>query len=233
MWLWDGATPRRAAVLGFWFNAGTFSVGTYWLYIAIKQIGHAPLVLALFLMVGLVAIMGAYHALAGLAGREVPAAARRDALARGHSRRVAAHRVVAQLVPLRLRLAGARLCAHRQLVRRPRAGRRAIRPRPAHAACWPARWSTLLLGDRRARIASGGLYRRRLGRGVRRCAASSGRSPTAGRSPSRWCRARFRRMRNGSTDNLESILELYRTRTREAHGAASHRLARVRDPRPG
>ena len=63
--LWAGATPRRAAVLGFWFNAGTFSVGTYWLYIAIKQNGHAPLVLALFLMVGLAAIMGAYHALLG------------------------------------------------------------------------------------------------------------------------------------------------------------------------
>jgi apolipoprotein N-acyltransferase len=28
IWLWDGATPRRAAVLGFWFNFGTFSVGT-------------------------------------------------------------------------------------------------------------------------------------------------------------------------------------------------------------
>jgi apolipoprotein N-acyltransferase len=65
MWLWDGAAPRRAAVLGFWFNAGTFSVGTYWLYIAIKQIGHAPFVLALFLMVGLVAIMSSYHVLLG------------------------------------------------------------------------------------------------------------------------------------------------------------------------
>jgi len=67
MWLWDGASPRRAAVLGFWFNAGTFSVGTYWLYIAIKEIGHAPLLLALFLMAGLVAIMGSYHALLGWA----------------------------------------------------------------------------------------------------------------------------------------------------------------------
>jgi apolipoprotein N-acyltransferase len=65
--LWEGASPRRAAVLGFWFNAGTFSVGTYWLYIAIKTIGHAPLPLALFLMLGLVAIMGAYHALLGWA----------------------------------------------------------------------------------------------------------------------------------------------------------------------
>jgi len=65
IWLWEGATPRRAAVLGFWFNAGTFSVGTYWLYIAIREIGHAPLVLALFLMAGLIAIMSSYHALLG------------------------------------------------------------------------------------------------------------------------------------------------------------------------
>ena len=65
IYLWDGAAPRRAAVLGFWFNAGTFSFGTYWLYIAIAEIGHAPLLLTVFLMAGLVAIMGAYHALLG------------------------------------------------------------------------------------------------------------------------------------------------------------------------
>ena len=52
MWLWQGATPRRAAVLGFWFNFGTFSVGTYWLYISLQLIGHAPMPLALLLMVG-------------------------------------------------------------------------------------------------------------------------------------------------------------------------------------
>ncbi len=63
--LWDDATPRRAAVLGFWFNAGTFAAGTYWLYIAIAQIGGAPLYLTAFLMIGLVSIMGAYHALLG------------------------------------------------------------------------------------------------------------------------------------------------------------------------
>jgi apolipoprotein N-acyltransferase len=67
MWLWDGATPRRAAVLGFWFNFGTFSVGTYWLYISLRLIGHAPIPLALLLMLGLAAIMGAYHALLGWA----------------------------------------------------------------------------------------------------------------------------------------------------------------------
>jgi apolipoprotein N-acyltransferase len=65
--LWDGATPRRAAVLGFWFNAGTFAIGTYWLYISLRLIGHAPIPLALLLMAALVAIMGAYHALLGWA----------------------------------------------------------------------------------------------------------------------------------------------------------------------
>jgi apolipoprotein N-acyltransferase len=67
IWLWDGAAPRRAAVLGFWFNAGTFAVGTYWLYISLRLIGHAPIPLALLLMAALVAIMGAYHALLGWA----------------------------------------------------------------------------------------------------------------------------------------------------------------------
>lgn len=65
MWLWDGASPRRAAVLGFWFNAGTFAVGTYWLYISLRLIGQAPVPLALLLMAALVAIMGGYHALLG------------------------------------------------------------------------------------------------------------------------------------------------------------------------
>ena len=67
VWMWDGTTPRRAAVLGFWFNFGTFSVGTYWLYISLRLIGHAPIPLALLLMLGLAAIMGAYHALLGWA----------------------------------------------------------------------------------------------------------------------------------------------------------------------
>jgi apolipoprotein N-acyltransferase len=65
IYLWDGATPRRAAVLGFWFNAGTFATGTYWLYISLRLIGHAPIPLALLLMAALVSIMGAYHALLG------------------------------------------------------------------------------------------------------------------------------------------------------------------------
>ena len=88
MWLWQGATPRAAARLGFWFNVGTFAAGTYWLYISIHGFGEAPLWIAFGLMLGLVGIMGLYHAALGyavarwlpargraaLAGRRCPAA---------------------------------------------------------------------------------------------------------------------------------------------------------------
>ena len=71
--LWQGASPRTAAWSGFWFNAGTFTVGTYWLYISIHHFGRAPLVLAFFLMGGLVGIMALYGALLGyVVGRWLP-----------------------------------------------------------------------------------------------------------------------------------------------------------------
>ena len=62
---WSGSTPGRAAKLGFLFTCGTFLAGTYWLYHSIYVIGKAPLVLTLFIMAGLVAIMGAYTAALG------------------------------------------------------------------------------------------------------------------------------------------------------------------------
>jgi apolipoprotein N-acyltransferase len=65
MWLWQGATPREGAWLGFWFNAGTFAAGTYWLYISIRVFGEAPLWIAFLLMIGLIVIMGLYHAALG------------------------------------------------------------------------------------------------------------------------------------------------------------------------
>ena len=74
MWLWQDATPREAARLGFWFNFATFAAGTYWLYISIHGFGNAPIWLAFFLMFGLVAIMGLYHAALGYAvARWLPA----------------------------------------------------------------------------------------------------------------------------------------------------------------
>jgi apolipoprotein N-acyltransferase len=75
MWLWQDARPREAARLGFWFSFATFAAGTYWLYISIHGFGGAPLWLACTLMLGLVSIMGLYHAALGyLAARWLPAA---------------------------------------------------------------------------------------------------------------------------------------------------------------
>jgi apolipoprotein N-acyltransferase len=65
--LWQDQSPREAAWRGFLFTAGTFAAGTYWLYHSIHLIGQAPIWLALFLMLGLVSIMGAYSAAAGYA----------------------------------------------------------------------------------------------------------------------------------------------------------------------
>jgi apolipoprotein N-acyltransferase len=56
------ATPRTAARYGFWFGAGLFLFGTYWVYISIHVFGQAPIWLALFLMLGLVLIMALYYA---------------------------------------------------------------------------------------------------------------------------------------------------------------------------
>jgi apolipoprotein N-acyltransferase len=65
--LWRGASPRRAAWLGFLFTGGTFLAGTYWLYHSIHLVGGAPVWIAAFLMLGLVAIMGGYSAVLGYA----------------------------------------------------------------------------------------------------------------------------------------------------------------------
>jgi apolipoprotein N-acyltransferase len=74
MWLWEQVSPRRAARSGFWFGAGTFGLGTWWLYISIHGVGAAPIWLTLFLVGALVAIMSLYQALLGwLAARLLPA----------------------------------------------------------------------------------------------------------------------------------------------------------------
>jgi apolipoprotein N-acyltransferase len=75
MWLWEGSTPRRAAWNGLLFGSGTFGLGTWWLYVSVHGFGGAPIWLTLAIVLGLVVIMGAYHALMGfLAVRFLPAA---------------------------------------------------------------------------------------------------------------------------------------------------------------
>lgn len=67
------ATPGRAAKLGFSFGAAWFAGGTYWLYISLHDFGKAPVILAVLLMLGLIAIMAAYYAVfAWLVARFAP-----------------------------------------------------------------------------------------------------------------------------------------------------------------
>lgn len=62
MLLWETAAPRAAAWLGFWFNFGTFFVGTIWLYTGLHVMGGAPAWMAFGLMLGLTSVMALYHA---------------------------------------------------------------------------------------------------------------------------------------------------------------------------
>lgn len=63
--MWEGASPRRAAQLGFWFTAGLFLAGTYWIYHSVHVIGNAPIWVAVFLMVAMISILAGYSALFG------------------------------------------------------------------------------------------------------------------------------------------------------------------------
>ena len=65
LYLWRDAAPWRAARIGFAFGCGGFGFGTYWTFIAVRIIGGAPLPVAGFLTVGLVAVCAAFIALAG------------------------------------------------------------------------------------------------------------------------------------------------------------------------
>jgi apolipoprotein N-acyltransferase len=73
--LWEGRRPGAAAGIGFAYATGLFLAGTYWIYISVHDVGRAPAWLAVFLLLGLVAIMATYFALLGaLAARLVPRA---------------------------------------------------------------------------------------------------------------------------------------------------------------
>jgi apolipoprotein N-acyltransferase len=66
VWLWSRApSAREGAWLGFAFGFGTYAAGTWWLYIAIRVFGQAPVWMALVVMGALVVIMAAYQAALG------------------------------------------------------------------------------------------------------------------------------------------------------------------------
>jgi apolipoprotein N-acyltransferase len=70
MALWGSSPgPREAAWLGFCFGLGLYAAGTWWLYISIRLIADAPIVVAVGLMAALVLFMAGYQALLGYAVR--------------------------------------------------------------------------------------------------------------------------------------------------------------------
>jgi apolipoprotein N-acyltransferase len=72
---WRGAAPGRAAARGFLFGLAVFLTGTWWTFVSVHGFGGAPVLLALFLTVGLAAAMGGYYALLGwLGARWLPGA---------------------------------------------------------------------------------------------------------------------------------------------------------------
>jgi apolipoprotein N-acyltransferase len=67
LYAWRDAPPRQAFGLGFAYGFASFLLGTYWTYIAVALIGQAPVALALFLTIGLTAVLAGFIALAGYA----------------------------------------------------------------------------------------------------------------------------------------------------------------------
>jgi apolipoprotein N-acyltransferase len=67
-WLWlAAATPRQAALTGFAFGLGAFGVGISWISVALETFGGVPPVVAFLGMLGLVAYLALFPALAGWA----------------------------------------------------------------------------------------------------------------------------------------------------------------------
>ena len=58
-------SPRTTAKHTFWYGAGLFLSGTYWLYISIHVFGQTPFWIAMIIMACLVIIMASYCSVAG------------------------------------------------------------------------------------------------------------------------------------------------------------------------
>jgi len=64
---WGDCAPGRAFRLGFAHGSAGFLAGLYWIYISVHDFGSAPISLAVFLMLGLVALLGLFVGAAGWA----------------------------------------------------------------------------------------------------------------------------------------------------------------------
>ena len=227
-----GVSPREAAWRGFLFTGATFLAGTYWLYHSIHLVGQAPVWIALFLMLGLVAIMGAYTAAIGyVAARWMPAQ-RLAALARRAAAALGAHRMDPRLVPERLSLARARLQPARDAAARVCAGAGRVRRQPRGGVTAGA-LAALVLGRRSERILAAAVVLSVWSAG---CAAGAHRMDAADRSAALG-RARARRRaaidevgrQASASARCSSTVDL----TLPHLGHRDHRVARVGDPGAG
>ena len=65
LYSWRDVPSGRAFWLGFVFGCASFGGGTYWTYIAVREMGGAPIAVALFLTVGLTMVCAAFVGAAG------------------------------------------------------------------------------------------------------------------------------------------------------------------------
>jgi len=62
---WRGASSKRAFGIGFLYGCASFGGGTYWTYIAVHDMGGAPIALAGGLTIGLTVVLAAFVATGG------------------------------------------------------------------------------------------------------------------------------------------------------------------------
>jgi apolipoprotein N-acyltransferase len=65
LYSWRDVPSGRAFWLGFVYGCASFGGGTYWTYIAVREMGGAPIAVALFLTVGLTCVCAAFVGTAG------------------------------------------------------------------------------------------------------------------------------------------------------------------------
>jgi apolipoprotein N-acyltransferase len=65
LYTWKDVPSGRGFWLGFAYGCASFGGGTYWTYIAVREMGGAPIAVALFLTVGLAFVCAAFVGVAG------------------------------------------------------------------------------------------------------------------------------------------------------------------------
>ncbi len=65
IYVWKDVPGGRGFGLGFVYGCASFGGGTYWTYIAVREMGGAPIAVALFLTVGLTMVCAAFVGAAG------------------------------------------------------------------------------------------------------------------------------------------------------------------------